>query len=156
MYKQSVKDPVFTVEKFRRDLAEEEPDAAKAIDEICRRIRPRFVYNMVENLKDTDIFTNIDRTCAEVLSIHCDHLGLIPYDRRVRQFLKEPGIFLIDGPKSATTDTIDRLGHRVVHLWDRPLDGSAEVLTEYARKVLPREDQQPRVETKAKAMTRQH
>ena len=154
MYKQSVNDPVFTVEKFRRDLAEEDPEAARAIDEICRSIRPRFVYNMVESLKDSEIFTNIDRTCAEVLSIQCDHFGLVPYDSRVRQFLKEPGIFLIDGPKSATTDTIDRLGHRVVHLWDRPLDGSAEVLTEYARKVLPSEDQQLRIKSQAKALTR--
>ena len=142
MYKQSVKDPVFTVEKFRQDLAEEEPEAAEAIAGICQRIRPRFVYNMVENVKDTEVFSNIDRTFAEVLSIKCDHLGLIPYDRRVRQFLKEPGIFLIDGPKSPTTETIDRLGHRVVHLWDRPLEGSADVLAEYARKVLPSEDQQ--------------
>lgn len=153
MYKQSVNHPVFTVEKFRRDLAQEEPDAARAIDRICRSIRPRFVYNMVENLKDTEIFTNIDRTCAEVLSIHCDHIGLIPYDPRVRQFLKEPGIFLIDGPKSATTEMIDRLGHRVVHLWDTPLDGSAEVLAEHARKVLPGEDPQ-RVKGPGKALTR--
>lgn len=149
MYKQSVKDPVFTVEKFRRDLAEEDPDAAAAIDGICRRIRPRFVYNMVESIKDTELFSNIDRTFAEVLSIHCDHLGVIPYDKRVRQFLKEPGIFLIDGPKSPTTDTIDRLGHRVVHLWDKPLEGSAEVLADYARNVLPREDQQLHVKAKA-------
>lgn len=149
MYKQSVKDPVFTVENFRRDLAEEDPDAAAAINEICHRIRPRFVYNMVESVKDTELFSNIDRTFAEVLSIHCDHLGVIPYDKRVRQFLKEPGIFLIDGPKSPTTETIDRLGHRVVHLWDRPLEGSADVLAEYARKVLPSDDQQLRVKAKA-------
>ena len=149
MYKQSVKDPVFTVEKFRRDLAEEDPDAAAAIDGICRRIRPRFVYNMVESINDTELFSNIDRTFAEVLSIHCDHLGVIPYDKQVRQFLKQPGIFLVDGPKSPTMETIDRLGHRVVHLWDRPLEGSAEVLAEYARKVLPSEDHQQRVKAKA-------
>lgn len=153
MYKQSVKDPVFTVEKFRRDLAQEEPEAARAIDRICRNIRPRVVYNMVENLKDTEIFANLDRTFAEVLSIHCDHIGLIPYDRRVRQFLKEPGIFLLDEPKSAITETIDRLGHRVVHLWDTPLDGSAEVLAEYARQVLSGEDQQPQ-RVKAQTKTR--
>lgn len=148
MYKQSVKDPVFTVEKFRRDLAQEDPDAAATIDRICRSIRPRFVYNMVENLKDTEIFTNIDRTCAEVLSINCDHIGLIPYDPRVRQFLKQPGIFLIDGPASPTADAIDRLGHRVVNLWETPLVGSAELLAEYAHKVLPDEKAQ------AKTLTR--
>jgi MinD-like ATPase involved in chromosome partitioning or flagellar assembly len=109
---------------------------------------------MVENLKDTEIFANFDRTFAEVLSIHCDHIGLIPYDQRVRQFLKEPGIFLLDEPKSAITETIDRLAHRVVHLWDTPLDGSAEVLAKYAREVLPGEDRQPRVKAQTKTLTR--
>ena len=137
MYKQSIKDPVFTVERLRRELAETEPAAAEKIEAICRRVRPRFVYNMVESLQDTEIFANIDQTLAEVLSIECDHLGLIPYDSRVRQFLKQPGIFQLDGRASATIDTIDRLAHRVVHLWDTPLEGSAEALADYARKVLP-------------------
>src|SRR5688500_9404468 len=86
MYRQSVKDPVFTVERFRRQLAEEDPDAAEMVEGICRRIRPRFVYNMVESLRDTEVFANIDRTFAEVLSIECDHLGLVPYDSRIRRF----------------------------------------------------------------------
>ena len=137
MYKQSVNDSVFTVDRFRRDLAETAPEAAEKIDAICRSIRPRFVYNMVDDLTDTEIFSNIDRTLSEVLSIECDHLGLIPYDSRVRQFLKEPGIFQLDVPASATVETIDRLAHRVVNLWDTPLEGSAELLAGYARKVLP-------------------
>ena len=137
MYKQSVKDPVFTVERFRSELAKTDPEAAAKVDAICQTIRPRFVYNMVQNLEDTEIFANIDHTFSEVLSIKCDHLGLIPYDPRVHTFLKQPGIFLLDGPPGTTVDTIDRLGHRVVQLWDMPLEGSAEVLADYARKVLP-------------------
>lgn len=151
MYKQSFKDPVFTVDRFRSELAETEPDAAEKIEAICRRIRPRFVYNMVESFTDTEVFANIDRTFAEVLSIECDHLGVIPYDSRVRRFLKQPGIFLLEEPASATVDAIDRLGHRVVHLWDTPLEGSAEVLAEYARKVLPAADAQSRIKARAKA-----
>src|SRR6266850_2415825 len=137
MYKQSVRDPVFTVESFRSELAETDPEAAEKVDAICRRIRPRFVYNMVENLQVTEIFANIDQTFAEVLSIECDHLGLIPYDARVRQSLKQPGIFQLKNLESAAAVTIDRLAHRVVNLWDTPLVGSAEVLAEYARTVLP-------------------
>ena len=137
MYKQSVKDPVFTVERFRRDLVRTDPEAAAKVERICRSIRPRFVYNMVQTLEDTEIFANIDHTLAEVLSIECDHVGLIPYDPSIHTFLKRPGIFLRDAPPGPTVEAIDRLGHRVVQLWDRPLEGSAEVLAEYAQKVLP-------------------
>lgn len=137
MYKQSVRDPVFTVERFRRDLARVDPAAAEKIEAICGSIRPRFVYNMVHTLADTKIFANIDHTLSEVLSIECDHIGLIPYDPSIHTFLKRPGIFLRESPPGHTVEAIDRLGHRVVQLWDKPLDGSAEVLAEYAHKVLP-------------------
>jgi flagellar biosynthesis protein FlhG len=152
MYKQSVKDDqVFTVEGFRTELAKTNPEAAEKIEGICRRIRPRFVYNMAESFSDTDIFANIDRTLREVLSIQCDHFGVIPYDPQVRRFLKEPGIFLLDMPASPTVDTIDRVGHRIKQFWDIPLEGSAGLLTEYARKVLPDTNEVAPIKARAKA-----
>jgi hypothetical protein len=69
---------------------------------------------MVQTLEDTEIFANIDHTLAEVLSIECDHVGLIPYDPSIHTFLKRPGIFLRDAPPGPTVEAIDRLGHRVV------------------------------------------
>ena len=144
MHKQSVKDPVFTVQRFRNELAQVEPEASEVIDAICRRIRPRFVYNMVESIDDTEIFSNIDQTFADVLSIECDHIGLIPYDSELRQFLRRPGIFQLEQASSITAQTIDRLAHRVVQLWNQSLEGSAELLSGYAEVVLaPKGDRLP-------------
>jgi len=141
IHKQSVKDPIFTVQRFRNELAQIEPDAAEVIDAICRRIRPRFVYNMVESINDTEIFSNIDQTFADVLSIECDHIGLIPYDSELRQFLRRPGIFQLEQASSITAQTIDRLAHRVVQLWNQSLEGSAELLSGYAQEILtPKSD----------------
>jgi len=136
MHKQSVKDPVFTVRKFRNELETTHPEAAERIDATCARIRPRFVYNMVESLADTEVFANIDATCAEVLSVECDHIGVIPYDAEIRKFLKEPGMFMLECRPSTAANTIDRISRRVINLWDRPLDNSAELLAEYAHEVL--------------------
>ena len=133
--KQSVNDPVFTVERLRDGLAKTDLKAAEKVDSICQRIRPRFVYNMFENLEDTKVFENIDATCATVLSIESDHFGVIPYDREVRQSMKQPNIFLLNRPKSTTVETIERLGRRVVKLWDAQLEGSAGMLANYAREV---------------------
>ena len=144
MHKQSVRDPVFTVQRFRNELAQIEPEASEVIDAICRRIRPRFVYNMVESIDDTEIFSNIDQTFADVLSIECDHIGLIPYDSELRQFLRRPGIFQLEQATSITAQTIDRLAHRVVQLWNQSLEGSAELLSGYAEVVLaPKGDHLP-------------
>jgi MinD-like ATPase involved in chromosome partitioning or flagellar assembly len=99
---------------------------------------------MVESINDTEIFSNIDQTFADVLSIECDHIGLIPYDSELRQFLRRPGIFQLEQASSITAQTIDRLAHRVVQLWNQSLEGSAELLSEYAEVVLaPKGDRLP-------------
>jgi hypothetical protein len=84
---QSVNDAVFTVEGFRWDIAGAHPDAAEKIEAVCRRIRPRLVYNMMEDLQDVGIFARIDRTLADILAI-----GLISYNPSVRRSMKQAGI----------------------------------------------------------------
>jgi flagellar biosynthesis protein FlhG len=135
MQKQGMNDPVFTVKAFREEMARIEPEAAEKIDDICRRIRPRFVYNMIETLNDTEVFANIDQTISDVLSIECDHFGVIPYDANVRRFLRQPGIFQVEQSESTVAETIDRLARRVINFWDEPLEGSAELLSSYAEEL---------------------
>ncbi|HYG82454.1 MAG TPA: P-loop NTPase [Pyrinomonadaceae bacterium] len=137
LYQQSVKDKVLTIERFRGELAQTHPDAAEKIKKICAGIRPRLVYNMVENPEDTEIFARIERTLDEHLSVGCDHFGIIPYDPSVRQLLKRPGIFLLESPDSAIAVAIDRISNRVTRYWDTPIEGSAELLAERDRDVLP-------------------
>lgn len=140
MYKQSVKDPVFTIKHLRNALVETDPNVAEKIDNICQSIRPRFFYNMAETLTDIEMFGRIDRTLDDILSIECDHFGLALYDVRVRESLRQPGIFLTRYPTSATAKSIDRLAHRVINFWDESIEGSAELLTKYAREVFAHRD----------------
>jgi flagellar biosynthesis protein FlhG len=136
LYKQSVNDPVLTVESFQRELAKSHLATAAKVEAICRGIRPRLVYNMVESVQDTEMFSRIDRTLAENLSIESDHFGLIPYDASVRQSLKQPGSFFLQSPSSLVVETIDRIAQRVILYWDTPVEGSAELLAKYAHGVL--------------------
>lgn len=136
LYRQGVEDPVFTVEGFRRELAEAHPATLPLIDKVCRGIRPRIVYNMLESFEDTETFARIDSTLAEALSIECDHIGAIPYDASVRQSLRRPGIFLTQSPDSKTAAAVERVAQRVILYWDAPIEGSASLLSDYARALL--------------------
>jgi flagellar biosynthesis protein FlhG len=133
---QSVNDNVFTVERLRQELAVTHPDAAAKVESLCRRIRPRLVYNMVEDLEDIEIFARVGQTLAEILSIECDHIGLISYDLLVRRSMRQPGIFQTQNPASQTVERIDRIAQRIELYWDQPIKGSAELLANYARAVL--------------------
>jgi len=132
LHRQSVKDPIFTVERFRRALESSHPGAARKIEDICQRTRLRFVYNMVGGMQDTEMFSRVDQTLADAFSIECDHIGLIPYDPAVRRLLKQPGIFLDQAAGSAPAETIERIARRIISYWDVPIEGSAELLADYA------------------------
>ena len=133
MYNQSMASTTFTTEALRKHVAGTNKAAAAEIGQICHKLRPRVVYNMMESLEDTAIFARINRSLSDVLSIECDHFGVIPYDSKVRRSMKQPGIFLPGNPDSTTTQTIDRIADRIVRYWDEPIVGSAELLTNYAR-----------------------
>lgn len=139
LYRQGVEDPVFTVERFRRELAETHPAALPLIDKVCRRIRPRLVHNMLESFQDTETFARIDSTLEEALSVECDHIGAIPYDASVRQSLRRPGIFLTQSPTSKTAAAVERIAQRVLLYWDEPIEESAKLLRDYARVLLAEE-----------------
>ena len=135
IYKQSVNSPLFTVERFRDELTETHPAAVHKIKAVCERVRPRFVYNMVDASQDTKMFERIDSTLDEVLSIEADHIGVIPYEQSVRKTLKQPGIFLRSAPDSNVAAAIERIAMRIIRYWDDPIKGSATLLAKY----LPRQ-----------------
>jgi flagellar biosynthesis protein FlhG len=135
VYQQDTNAPSFTVENFRKHMAETDQAAAAKVTQICQRLRPRVIYNMMESLEETAIFPRIDRSLSDTLSIACDHICLIPYDSEVRRSVKQPGIFALRNSSSPTSHTIDRIAERIVRYWDEPIIGSAELLTNYARSV---------------------
>ena len=137
--KQTVNDEVFTVERFLSALENSHPEAFQKIEDVCRRTRLRFVYNMVEGMKDTEMFSRIEQTLADAFSLECDHIGLIPFDPAVRQVLRQPGIFLEQIANSSTAATIDRIARRIISYWNIPIEGSAELLRNYALTVFPEE-----------------
>ena len=153
--KQTVKDRVFSVERFRSMIENSHPEAAEKVEDICRSIRLRFVYNMIERMQDTEIFSRIDHTLAHDFSIECDHIGLVPFDPAVRQILRHPGIFLDKAANSSTAVTIDRVARRIVSYWNIPIEGSAELLRNYALTVFSEEpldgEQPPIVRTNRNA-----
>ena len=134
---QTVNDPIFTVERFRDELAKVNPETASKIDTVCQNIRPRFVYNMMEDAKDSKIFGRIDNTLGDLLSIAGDHIGVIPHEQTVRTLLKHRGIFLLEAPDSAIAASMHRLARRIINYWNVPIEGSAALLAEYTASILP-------------------
>jgi flagellar biosynthesis protein FlhG len=133
---QPVNGPFVTVRKFRDRIAKANPEAAAAIDAICRRIRPRLLYNMADDPADAQLFPRIEATLRDVLSIGCDHIGFVPFDASVSRSLKRSGGLPADRLSPRTAAALDRIAARIVNYWDQDIPGSAELLARhFAREV---------------------
>jgi flagellar biosynthesis protein FlhG len=135
MYNQPMDARRFTIATFVRDVEAESPETAERIRVVCRSLRPRIVYNMVDRANDSQIFARIDRTLEQELSLACEHLGLIPYDARVREANRSPGAFLAKEAESPAAQAVQRTAARILKYWDREIDASAQRLAASARQL---------------------
>jgi flagellar biosynthesis protein FlhG len=140
---QRIEDVVFTMGRFSERLKSTNPEAHAAVARLCRRIRPRIVYNMMERSEDLEIFASLDRTLDEILGISCDHLGLIPHDDSVRHRLRHPKGLLLGSVSPRTAEAIDRLALRIIKYWEAPIHGSAALLASYGRTILSASNASP-------------
>jgi flagellar biosynthesis protein FlhG len=128
---QPVNGPSLTVRAFRDRIAKANPQAAAAIDAICRRIRPRLLYNMADDPGDAQFLPPVEATLRDVLSIGCDHIGFVPFDPSVSRSLKGSGGIPADRLAPAAADAFARIAARIVSYWDQDIPGSAELLARY-------------------------
>ena len=135
LHRQGMSATTFTMDSFRCHLARTDQSSAARVSDLCQRLRPRVVYNLVEGPEDLAILPDLDQSLAGVLSLACEHFGLVPLDPAVRRALKRPGIFLARHPDCPPSITIGRVADRILRFWDQPIPGSAALLTRYAHTV---------------------
>jgi flagellar biosynthesis protein FlhG len=132
LFVQSVDHPVVTLPDVTAELGRLNPRAAEELRSLCRRVRPRLVYNMGEDTTDLDVLSVVDRTFAEILGLGCDHIGFLPFDPLVRQAGRSGQPFLLQHGGSATGTALRRIAQRIVRFWGAPIPRSGELLRRHA------------------------
>lgn len=115
-------------------------EAGKTITELCRKYRPRVVFNMGEHPDEIKLSEQINKSLKHNLSLEIDYFGFIFDDPAVRQSIKKKIPFIPSYRKNMTTENIERIAERIVKYWSRPIDNSALYLLNHTRKVYENRD----------------
>ena len=128
LYKQPITEQQINIEAVRSRIAAIEPEAGETVKEVCRKYRPRVVFNMGEHPEEIKIAEEINKSLEKTLSIEADYFGFVFADPIVRQSVKERKVFLPLYRESMVAESIVRIAERIVKFWDTPVENSAQHL----------------------------
>jgi flagellar biosynthesis protein FlhG len=117
-----------TVAELLVQIARVDAAAAARLQQLCRLLTPRLVFNLGEAPDDLAPFGNMERNLRERLELHAECFGFICADPLVRQALRQGQPLLTWRRDSLAAQGIERIADRLVRLWDQPLPDSLERL----------------------------
>jgi len=110
-------------------------EAGKTVTKLCRKYRPRVVFNMGEHPDEIKISKQINSSLKSILSLEVDYFGFIFNDPAVRKSIKKKVPFIPSYRENMTTGNIEHIAKRIVKYWNKPIDNSALRILNHTRKV---------------------
>ena len=127
-YKQPMTAGQTNLSVLKSELAAIDPEAGKTVTELCRKYRPRIVFNMEEHPDEIKIAEQINNSLESNLDLRVDYFGFIFYDASVRQSVKERIAFLPNYQESKAAKSIVRVAERIEKYLNEPVDNSSQYL----------------------------
>jgi flagellar biosynthesis protein FlhG len=138
-YVQPVDQPVATISRLIADLDTRNRTAAAEVRGLCRRLRPRLVYNMCDEPGDLSVTPSIDRTLREILGMECEHIGALFFDPGIHHAAKRPRLYLTASPDSESAHALHRIAVRIERFWRQTIPNSGSMLRQRTEEVFQRE-----------------
>jgi flagellar biosynthesis protein FlhG len=127
-YKRPMGDVVQSIDQLKSRLSGVDSGVVENIDRLCRRFRPRLIFNSGEHPDDMLLYRQIDKGLRSVLSLEVDYFGFIYRDPAVRETINAQVPYLAHCPDHSTAKSIRRVAERIVKYWKKPVDGSAQMI----------------------------
>lgn len=135
LYKRPITDEQVTINTLHSDIAAIDHKAGEKLIELCRKYRPRIVFNMGEHPDELKLTRQINDSLRNILSIEADYFGFIFHDSSVRQSVKKQAVFLNRYHESIAAESLKRIAERIVKYLDKPVKNSAELLFDHTSKL---------------------
>ena len=133
LYKRPMEDQMSSIKTLIDEIAEEDPNAASAITDLCNNCRPRIIFNFGEHPDELGVTAQIDKRLSDVLCLAADYFGFIYYDPAVRQSVREQVPMLLQWPEGEATKSIHQIARRIEKYWDATVEDSAARLEKHVR-----------------------
>jgi len=112
-----------------------DPEAGKTVTELCRKYRPRVIFNMGKHPDEITVSREISNSLKAILSLEVDYFGFIFDDPAVRQSVKEKTSFIPCYRENITAGNIEHIATRIVKYWNTSIDNSALRLLKHTQQL---------------------
>jgi flagellar biosynthesis protein FlhG len=123
-----------SVDQLLERISREDPEAGRTAADVCRRYRPRLVFNEGDHPDDLKLAGRIDRSLKRRLSLEADYFGFIFFDPTLRKAVRRQTPFYPHYPDTRTGRAIGRIAERIVKYWQKPIPDSAALLMDRIQK----------------------
>ncbi len=135
LFKRSTNDQHMDMVSLKSEIGALDKEAEKTVMELCRKYRPRIVFNMGGAPKEAEIAKHISKNLKQVLSLDVDHLGFIFADRAVSNSIEKRIVFLPNYKKSMAALNIRKTAERIVKFGVNPIEDSARLLVDHTKMI---------------------
>ena len=115
-----------TINSVLKALQASDPEAVKKIMQICKRIQPRIIYNMVHDRQELSMVDVINKSTKNVMSIVPQHIGAIFYDPIVFESIRQGQPLLKYDATSGAAQSIFSLANKIGEFWGSPSNETAK------------------------------
>lgn len=111
-------------------------EAGKKAENICKRYKPRIIYNFCITPEQLNICDKLEKNCQNLLAIKINHFGFIFEDKHARQATYRSSPVLISYPQSGIAQCIRKTGKQIIQRWSDDTYVSSQTLIEEANNFL--------------------
>jgi len=127
-YNQSMANKQTSIESLTSEVLSIDNEVAEKILELCRRYRPRVVFNRGEHPDEMRIAKNINTSLKNILSLKADYFGFIFEDSCVRESIRKRIPLMSSYRESLAAENISKIARRIVKFWDHQIENSDELV----------------------------
>ncbi len=113
-----------TIKSLMEMIRKRDPGLAEKAKAVCKRYRPRIIFNMGDHPDELKMLPKLDATIKKGISMEADYFGFIFYDDKVRRSTKNREIFLNKYPGSIAARMMAAIASKVSNIWDKPMENS--------------------------------
>lgn len=127
-YNQSMTEKQISIESLTSEIAAVDDEAGEKVMQLCRRYRPRVIFNKGEHPDDMKIAKHINTSLNNLLSLKADYFGFIFEDSCVRASVRKRIPLLPSYRQSLAAQSIGKIARRIVKFWDRHIENSDQLI----------------------------
>ncbi|MBW1800247.1 MAG: hypothetical protein JRJ85_05900 [Deltaproteobacteria bacterium] len=128
LFQQPMTNGQVPIREIQKRIADVDSDAGSRVEALCKKYRPRIVFNMGDHPDEIKVADKINGILRSILSMEADYFGFLFHDPNVRSSIKKHASFIGNYGHSVAAHGVRQVAERIVKFMDKRVNDSARLL----------------------------